>query len=147
MAIDSLTLQEYHNICSWNLSRFRFISISTSKAVNLGGIVSFSLSHLIGDPVEIAFLRNTEVFHRYGSRNRGWESSGGAKGEVMKDGWTRYSTLFFDCSAALIVLTLKFQVRQRVEQQYPTIFGLPVLRLLAQSSEPHFPLSPDRVQF
>jgi hypothetical protein len=80
MVIDSLTLKEFHEICYWDLSRFRNISISNSVTVNLGGIIICSSDDQLQDWVEIVSLPNIKV---YGGC---WW---GAEGEVMGNGRTR----------------------------------------------------------
>jgi hypothetical protein len=88
MVVESLTMEEYHNICLFNLSRPRTISISTSATMNLGAIIACSSDHQLEDPVEIAYTLNVD------SHIRGWQTSEGAEGVVMEDGWMRYLTLF-----------------------------------------------------
>jgi hypothetical protein len=89
MVIESLTMEEYHNICFYSLHQFRMISIPTSTTVNLGTIISCSLDYPLEGPVEIAYMPNVD------SHNAGWHTSKGANGAVMEDGWTRYFILFF----------------------------------------------------
>jgi hypothetical protein len=87
MVVESLTTEEYHDICFINLSQIRTISISTTTTVNLGGI-SWSSGHPLEPPVEIADTPNVHTGVDV------WESSEGAKEAVMEDGWTRYFILF-----------------------------------------------------
>jgi hypothetical protein len=91
MVFESLTMQEYHNICSFNLSQFRTISISisTSMAAKPGAIISCSSSHPLEDPVGIVYAPNVDT-HVYG-----WRTSEGANRAVMEDSWTQYFILFF----------------------------------------------------
>jgi hypothetical protein len=89
MVFESLIMQEYHNICSFNLSQFRTISISTSMAAKPGAIISCSSGRSLEDPVEIVYAPNVDT-HVYG-----WRTSEGANGVVMEDGWTQYFILFF----------------------------------------------------
>jgi hypothetical protein len=82
MIIESLTTEEYLNICSWNLVQYRKISIPTSVAVKPGAIISSG--HPLEDPVEIVVLTNEN-----GAFIDTWQSSKEAVGVVMEDGWTR----------------------------------------------------------
>ncbi|KAJ6530691.1 hypothetical protein B0H19DRAFT_1384609 [Mycena capillaripes] len=79
--IDSLTLAQYHNICSWDLPQFRSISFSPRVTFNLGAVICCSPANEQENLVEIAFLPNVD-FNAYWSRD----------GDVMKDGWTRYNS-------------------------------------------------------
>jgi hypothetical protein len=89
MVVESLTMEEYHNICFLNLSEFRTISIPTPMAVKLDAIISCSSSHPLEDPVEMAYTPNVDT------GVDGWQTFEGAEGVVMKDGWTQYFILFF----------------------------------------------------
>ncbi|KAJ7319396.1 hypothetical protein DFH08DRAFT_942312 [Mycena albidolilacea] len=81
MVVESLTMEEYHNICVINLSQSRMIFIPTSTTVNP--------DYPLKGPVEIAYMPNVD------SLNAGWHTSEGANGTVMEDGWTRdFSTSF-----------------------------------------------------
>jgi hypothetical protein len=77
MVIDSLTLEQYHEICYWDLSRRRSISLSTPVTVKLGAVIASSWDDQVKDLVGIAFLPDVVV--RVG---RWYE----VEGEVMKDG-------------------------------------------------------------
>jgi hypothetical protein len=77
-AIDSLTLNQYHEICYWHLSRFRAITISDDVAVNLGAVHACSQSDQLEVLGESAFL-DANVCGRWF----------GGEGEVMENGWTR----------------------------------------------------------
>ncbi|KAF8214529.1 hypothetical protein K438DRAFT_881255 [Mycena galopus ATCC 62051] len=57
-AIDYLTMEEYHDISFWDLVRFRHMLSSGPAAVNLGAIISYSLSNLSGELVEIASVND-----------------------------------------------------------------------------------------
>jgi hypothetical protein len=107
MAINFLTLEQYHGICAWSLFQYRRIIVSYLTTVNLGAVVAYS-SNPLEDPVRIAHLPNVKVY-----MDR-WEISGDAVGECMKDGWTRYFTLFFGWPAALIEYS-KFSVQRCIE--------------------------------
>ncbi|KAF7337088.1 hypothetical protein MVEN_02146000 [Mycena venus] len=83
MIIDSLTLQQYHTVCSWELSRFRWISISSLIPVNLGAVISCSSGRRLEDLVEIASLYNVEP------RFCRWKMAGKPIADVTKNDWTR----------------------------------------------------------
>jgi hypothetical protein len=80
VVINSLTLEQYHQICYWNLSHRRIISISPEMTVNLGAIIPYFSTGQLQDWVEIALLPDVDP------RCGGWR---GADGEVLEDGWTR----------------------------------------------------------
>jgi hypothetical protein len=84
IAIDSLTLNHFHEICYWNLGRPRNLYSSASATANLNGIIACVSGDRPEDWVEIALLADTEVFLGY------WRTPARATGEVMKGGWTRY---------------------------------------------------------
>jgi hypothetical protein len=86
MGIESLTMEDYHNICFFNLPQFRTISIFTSTTVNLGAIIACSSGDPLEGPVEIAYTPNV------GSYILGWQTSKGA--ERVVNGWARYFILF-----------------------------------------------------
>ncbi|KAJ6462926.1 hypothetical protein C8R45DRAFT_1220423 [Mycena sanguinolenta] len=80
--IDSLTLEQYHHICYWNLRQDRYITISAFTILNLGALFHCSDNLLI----EIAVLPSAETLPL-----SGWMiSGGGTRKEVMPDGWTRF---------------------------------------------------------
>jgi hypothetical protein len=83
MAIDSLTLEQYHEICYWNLSR-QHLSSSTSATVNLSAIIACASADRLEDLIEIALLPDAEVY--LGS----WRTPETATGEDVEGGWTRY---------------------------------------------------------
>jgi hypothetical protein len=80
MAIDSLTLDNYHQICSSNLSQHQTIIISPGMMVNLATAIACSLTDPLELPVEIASLPHVELYCD------GWF---GVAGELMVNGWTR----------------------------------------------------------
>ncbi|KAF7340613.1 hypothetical protein MSAN_02133000 [Mycena sanguinolenta] len=84
MFIDSLTLTQYHDICTKNLAHHQWIPFSADTIMNLGAVCRCS-NYLLEDLVEIAFLPSAEAFILYN-----WTISGGGTGENMPDGWTRY---------------------------------------------------------
>jgi hypothetical protein len=84
MAIDALTLEQYHSICYWNLSRHRHLYSSASATVNLNTIIMCPSGDRLEDSVDIALLRDAVVFLD------SWRTTQEATGEVMEGGWTRY---------------------------------------------------------
>jgi hypothetical protein len=84
IATDALTLEQYHKICYWDLSRHRHLYCSTSATVNLNTIITWASGDRLEDPVEIALLLDADV-------NLGdWRTPERVSREVMEDGWTRY---------------------------------------------------------
>ncbi|KAJ6462845.1 hypothetical protein C8R45DRAFT_1220383 [Mycena sanguinolenta] len=84
--IDSLTLEQYHYICYWNLRQSRDFNLSASTAVNLRAVFHCSCDPL-EDSVEIAFIPSAEA-----TWLNNWTISGEGTGEVMPDGWTRFQS-------------------------------------------------------
>jgi hypothetical protein len=84
IATDALTLEQYHQICYWNLSRHQNFYCSASATVNLTTIIACASEDRFEDSVEIALLPDTKVY--LGD----WRTPEGATGEVMEGGWTRY---------------------------------------------------------
>jgi hypothetical protein len=82
--IDSLTLEQYHDICYWELSRRRTVAISTDITVNLGVVLACS-SDQFQDSVEIVSLPDVKI------NCNDWY---GAAGEAIDNGWTRYLIWF-----------------------------------------------------
>jgi hypothetical protein len=87
MAIDSLTLEQYHEICFWDLSQLRTFDCSTCTTVNLNTIIACPLENQLRGLVEIAHLPDARLFLD------SWRTVEGVTGEVMEDGWTRYFIL------------------------------------------------------
>ncbi|KAF7377038.1 hypothetical protein MSAN_00121900 [Mycena sanguinolenta] len=83
--IDSLTLEQYHNICTWNLKQYRCFDISAPTTVNPGAVFRCP-SNQPEDSIEIAFLPSTQV--DLGN----WTISGGRTRDVMPNGWTRFQS-------------------------------------------------------
>jgi hypothetical protein len=81
MLINSLTLEQYHDICFWKLSRTQTITVPADATLNLGTVFVCSSGDQLQDWVGIVSWTDVEVGHT------GWH---GAKGEVMSNGWTRY---------------------------------------------------------
>jgi hypothetical protein len=84
IAIDSLTLKEFHYICFWNPSLPQYLYCSTSATVNLNAIITCVSGDRLEDSVEIALLPDTKVY--LGD----WRTPEKKTGEVMDSGWTRY---------------------------------------------------------
>jgi hypothetical protein len=82
--VDYLTLEQYHSICYWDLSRHFRISISAPITVTLGAVVARTLDGPLEGVVEIASFSDVEP---------DWDDWSGAEGEIMDNGWTRYSNL------------------------------------------------------
>jgi hypothetical protein len=83
IAIDGLTLEQYHEICYWNLSRCRTFDCSTS-AITPNAIITCPSGDQLEDSVEIARFPGAGVYLD------DWTTAEGATGEVMEGGWTRY---------------------------------------------------------
>jgi hypothetical protein len=87
-ALDSLTLEEYHEICYQQLSQYQSGSVYNPITVNLGAVVSCSSGNRIEDLIEIAFLLRTNS-----SPNRSrWHTVDCDWGVDMENGWTRYDS-------------------------------------------------------
>jgi hypothetical protein len=84
IVVDYLTLEQYHSICYWDLSRHFRISISAPITVTLGAVVARTLDGPLEGVVEIASFSDVEP---------DWDDWSGADGEIMDNGWTRYSNL------------------------------------------------------
>jgi hypothetical protein len=84
MAIELLTLEQYHKICFWILSRPQYFYCSASAIVNLKAIIACPSGDRLEDSVEIALLPDAEVFLDF------WRTPERATREVMEGGWTRY---------------------------------------------------------
>jgi enterochelin esterase-like enzyme len=84
MAIDALTLEQYHEICRWNLGRLQHLYCSTSATANLNAIIVCPSGDRLEDSVEIALLLDAEVYLGH------WRTAARVRGEVMEGGWTRY---------------------------------------------------------
>jgi hypothetical protein len=84
MAIDALTIEQYHEICYWYLSQHRNLHSSASATETLNAIFACASGDQLEDLVEIALLPDAEVY--LGD----WRTPERATGEVMEGGWTRY---------------------------------------------------------
>jgi hypothetical protein len=85
VAIDALTLDDYHRICYWHLSEEQQLYCSASATVNLNTTIVRSLGGL----VEIALLPEAEAELGH------WATAEQATGEVMEEGWTWYHNFIF----------------------------------------------------
>jgi hypothetical protein len=88
MIIDALPLHQYHEICCLYLTRYQTINIPTNMTVNVGPVLACSQSDQPEASSEIAFLPDVDV------NVTRWGVPGGAQGEIMENGWTRYFILF-----------------------------------------------------
>jgi hypothetical protein len=77
-------LEQYYEICCWDLHRRRAIAVSTDVKVNLGGVFACSSGDQLQIWMEVASLPDVEVDYSH------WHRPGG---EVMADGWIRYFIL------------------------------------------------------
>jgi hypothetical protein len=85
MVISSLTLQQYHDICDWDLSLTRTVLVSTDLTVNLGAVFGCYSGDQLEASAEIASLPDGAV---------GWDDWYGAEGKVINNGWIRYFIFF-----------------------------------------------------
>ncbi|KAJ7656732.1 hypothetical protein DFH06DRAFT_464358 [Mycena polygramma] len=83
MAIDALTLEDYHQICSWALGHTCCIGIPAGVTVNLGAVISRIQSNYLG---EIASLVDHVEVHV-----ENWFSCGNAQSTFLENGWRRFS--------------------------------------------------------
>jgi hypothetical protein len=83
-AIDSLTLEQYHRICYWNLSQPRNLCCSASATLNVDTIIARISGDRLEDMVEIALLPDAEV-----DLGR-WGIPSSVTWKVVENGWTRY---------------------------------------------------------
>ncbi|KAJ6512507.1 hypothetical protein C8R45DRAFT_960601 [Mycena sanguinolenta] len=87
--VDSLTLDQYHEICRWEFSTTRSISIPTSVTVNLDSVLNCPSRGTSDEMVEIAYLPNANL-----SSEPRWRIIGQwpVSGEVITDGWIRFNS-------------------------------------------------------
>ncbi|KAF7377081.1 hypothetical protein MSAN_00126700 [Mycena sanguinolenta] len=97
--IDSLTIEQYHNICNYNLAQYRHFDLSLSTTTKLGTLFHCPNNRL--DSIEIAFLPNAEA-----PRLGDWTTSQGGPGEVMPNGWTRFQSSDVFNNALYFTLTM-----------------------------------------
>ncbi|KAF7377075.1 hypothetical protein MSAN_00126000 [Mycena sanguinolenta] len=84
--VDSLTLEQYHHICDWNLRQPQYFDLSASTTVHTGAVFHCS-SDSVQHSVEIAFLPYAEAPFL-----GNWTIPGRGTGEAMPDGWTRFQS-------------------------------------------------------
>ncbi|KAJ6462916.1 hypothetical protein C8R45DRAFT_1080519 [Mycena sanguinolenta] len=82
--INSLTPEQYHRICDFNLAQHRHFDLSASTTVNLGAVFHCP-SDRVEDSTEIAFLPTAET-----PCYDDWMVSGGGTRKVMLNGWARF---------------------------------------------------------
>ncbi|KAF7340641.1 hypothetical protein MSAN_02136000 [Mycena sanguinolenta] len=86
--IGSLTLEQYHRICSLNQRQHRRFDLSARPTtINLGA-VSLCSSNLLENSIEIAFLPRVDS-HCLGD----WTTFEGGTGEITPKGWTRFQSV------------------------------------------------------
>ncbi|KAJ6512528.1 hypothetical protein C8R45DRAFT_1067778 [Mycena sanguinolenta] len=98
--VDSLTLHKYHNMCYWQCSATRSMSIPNSTTINIGSVFSWASKDAF-DVVEIAWLPNAELWQW----PPGWHTKECSVGEVMPDGWTRCNS--HDVADAIVSLSFR----------------------------------------
>jgi predicted NAD-dependent protein-ADP-ribosyltransferase YbiA (DUF1768 family) len=83
-ALGFLTLEQYHEICYWQFSLGRDVSVYNQITANIGAVISCSSGNRLEDLIEIAILPRTDSgFNRSRWDKVNW-------GVVMENGWTRY---------------------------------------------------------
>ncbi|KAJ7927344.1 hypothetical protein B0H13DRAFT_2312744 [Mycena leptocephala] len=90
MVIDSLTLEEFHAMCAWDLARERAWTFPTRRTVHFGAVVISSGSDMVYFD-EIVFSSNITIHARWKIVKCPDTNAPGAQGKVTEDGWTRYS--------------------------------------------------------
>ncbi|KAF7326770.1 hypothetical protein MVEN_02596000 [Mycena venus] len=83
MVIETLPLEVYHDICAYNMTHLRDISISTHVPVKPGSVIRCSSSSQPEDCIEIASM---PVSFYIGFRTNSNKSAG----DKMADGWTGF---------------------------------------------------------
>ncbi|KAF7374238.1 hypothetical protein MSAN_00306700 [Mycena sanguinolenta] len=83
--LDSLTINQYHEILRWEFRAFRCMSISPSVTLHLGCVFSCPSEDTVDDIVEIVWLPYPEL-----SSHPSWGGIGNGQtfGQLMADGWT-----------------------------------------------------------
>jgi hypothetical protein len=112
IVIHSLGLEEYHEICYWNLGRWQTFPVSMQAELHLGAVVYSPSGSELDGLVEIAFLPDANLYIGRWSDNR-------AVGDTMEDDWTRctfHSCL--DLSLANHVKLLKLQLSRDIRHHY-----------------------------
>ncbi|KAJ7717394.1 hypothetical protein B0H16DRAFT_1897984 [Mycena metata] len=83
--IHSLTLEEYHSICVSALSRYRYVSISSSATISSGAVFLCPPNGQLEEDAEIAYLPGAQLDG--GVWDLGEERLNGVR---MENGWTRF---------------------------------------------------------
>lgn len=104
--INSLTLEQYHEICYWNFPRFHSLSTSPAAIIKYSTVVSCSLGQQPMELTEIASVRQLDLdvgqaFKWFSMRppdlDGCWINSM-RYGDILGNGWTRYCWLSADGS-------------------------------------------------
>lgn len=86
VVINSLTLEQFHSICHWDLVQWRAGNFCVPVTVHLGAILLASGSD------EIVFSSNIMTHSPRWTTLHRWDTeTPEARGDVTEDGWTRYS--------------------------------------------------------
>jgi hypothetical protein len=100
MAIDTLSLEQYHALCHGHLSRTRSITVPTDATVDLGTVFVCSSGDQLQDWVDIVSWSHLEP------RQTDWNGDG----EAMDNGWTRY-VFFLEGGISYLNYSPQVQVR------------------------------------
>ncbi|KAJ6544534.1 hypothetical protein B0H19DRAFT_1261992 [Mycena capillaripes] len=84
--IESLTLEEYHDICYQFLEHSRIVSISIPITLNLGAVICCPSKDRLKDPVEFAWLPNTKC------SSGSWDIPRGVARHITEDCWIRLNS-------------------------------------------------------
>ncbi|KAJ7642421.1 hypothetical protein DFH06DRAFT_1475230 [Mycena polygramma] len=85
LAIDTLTLDQYHEVCCRTLAHNSRIDIPTGITASLGKVALRPLNSPDLFGIVIASLPEEDTEFR-------WYNSGPGEGEIMENGWTRFNT-------------------------------------------------------
>lgn len=102
--IAALMLEQYHDICYWELSLVRRIFSSSAAPLNMGSVY-YSSADESGPFFEIATFARVEILSRWQGDFR----------ELMEDGWIRYFPLPVHLRK-MIMLIFQFQVWEYLVQ-------------------------------
>ncbi|KAJ7906963.1 hypothetical protein B0H13DRAFT_1880111 [Mycena leptocephala] len=109
MVIESLTLEEFHAMCAWDLARGRAWTFPTRRTVHFGAVVVSSGSDMAYFD-EIVFSSNITSHARWKIVKRPDTNAPGTQGKVTEDGWTRFDS--GDVSDNRIQLRLDLRMEQ-----------------------------------
>ncbi|KAJ6555810.1 hypothetical protein B0H19DRAFT_136683 [Mycena capillaripes] len=84
--IESLTLEQYHDICYYFLGHVQFTNISIPITLNLGKVICCPSGNWLEDSVEIAWLPNTTISSLW------WDTPSETAKQITEDGWTRLNS-------------------------------------------------------